>query len=50
MYAVFWGIKKFEYELRGRKFRLVTDHKALTKIRKKEFFYNNRINLWIDMI
>ncbi|KAF9742482.1 Retrovirus-related Pol polyprotein from transposon, partial [Nosema granulosis] len=34
MYAVFWGIKKFEYELRGRRFRLVTDHKALEEIRR----------------
>lgn len=35
MYAVFWAIKKFEYELRGKKFILVTDHKALTEISKR---------------
>ncbi|WUR04703.1 reverse transcriptase domain-containing protein [Vairimorpha necatrix] len=28
MYAIYWGIKKFEYELRGRKFKVETDHKA----------------------
>lgn len=37
MYAVFWGIKKFEYELRGRKFHLMTDHKAQEEIRRKPF-------------
>ena len=44
MLAVFWGIKKFEYELRGRRFQLVTDHKALEEIRKKPYFKNDRIN------
>ena len=33
MYAVFWWIKSFEYELRGRGFWLVTDDKALEEIR-----------------
>lgn len=44
------GIKKFEYELRGRKFKLVTDHKALTELRKKGQFNNNRVNRWADLI
>jgi hypothetical protein len=50
MYAVFWGIKKFEYELRGRRFRVETDHKALIEIRNKPAFNNNRINRWIEKI
>jgi len=50
MFAVFWAIKKFEYELRGRKFRLVTDHKALAEIRKKGHFNSNRVNRWINLI
>ncbi|WUR03409.1 reverse transcriptase [Vairimorpha necatrix] len=50
MYAVYWGIKKFEYELRGRKFKVETDHKALAEIRRKPCFNNNRINRWIEMI
>lgn len=29
MLAVFWIIKKFDYELTRRKFRLITNHKAL---------------------
>lgn len=50
MYAVFWGVKKFEYELRGRKFKIETDHKALAEIRKKSDFNNARINRWIEKI
>ncbi|KAF9761637.1 Retrovirus-related Pol polyprotein from transposon 17.6 [Nosema granulosis] len=34
--------------LRGRKFHLMTDHKALAKIRCKPYFENNRINRWIE--
>ncbi|EQB60017.1 enzymatic polyprotein endonuclease reverse, partial [Vairimorpha apis BRL 01] len=50
MLAVYWGIKKFEYELRGRKFKIRTDHKALVEIRNKPYFNNNRINRWIEKI
>jgi RNase H-like domain found in reverse transcriptase len=50
MFAVFWAIKKFEYELRGRRFKLITDHKALEEIRKKPCFNNNRINRWDEKI
>ena len=50
MLAVYWGIKKFEYELRGRSFTLETDHKALEEIRTKPYFNNNRINRWIEQI
>lgn len=44
MLAVFWGIKKFDYDLRGRRFKVTTDHKALENIRSKPNFNNNRIN------
>lgn len=50
MLAVFWGMNKFAYELRGRKFHLMTDHKALEEIRSKPYFENNRINRWIEKI
>lgn len=50
MYAVFWGIKKSEYELKGRKFRIIIDHRALEEIRKKPYLENNRINRWIEKI
>jgi hypothetical protein len=45
-----WGVEKFAYELRGRKFHLITDHKALESIRTKPEFNNNRINRWIEKI
>ena len=33
MLGVYWAIKKFEYQLKGRRFILETDHKAIEKIR-----------------
>ena len=50
IYAIFWVIKKFEYELRGRKFKIKTDHKALVKFRNKPDIENNRNNRWIVKI
>jgi hypothetical protein len=50
MYAVFWGVKKFEYELRGRKFKIESDHKPLAKIRNKADFNNTRINRMIEKL
>jgi hypothetical protein len=50
IFAVFWGVKKFEYELRGRRFKIETDHKALAEIRKKLDFKNARINRWVGKI
>ncbi|KAF9760692.1 Retrovirus-related Pol polyprotein from transposon 17.6 [Nosema granulosis] len=48
MYAVFWAVKIFEYELRDRRFKVETDHKALIEIRRKTDFNNSRINRWIE--
>jgi len=50
MYAIFWAVKKFEYELRGRRFKIETDHKSLAEIRKKPDFNNVRINRWVEKI
>ncbi len=50
MYAVFWEIKKFEHELWGWKFKLITDHKSLEEIINKPNFDKNRINRWIEKI
>ncbi|MGL4335697.1 MAG: ribonuclease H family protein [Turicibacter sp.] len=33
MLAIFWAVKKFGNELRGRRFKLVTDHKALKTLK-----------------
>lgn len=48
VYAVMWGMEKFAYELRGRRFHCITDHKALERIREKPEFANNRVNRWIE--
>lgn len=44
MLAVFLAVIKLEYQLRGRKFSLETDHKALLEIINKPFSNYNRIN------
>ena len=36
IYAIFWVVKKFEYELGGKKFKIETDHKVLVKFRNKQ--------------
>lgn len=50
MLAIFRRIKRFKYELRGRKFKLITDYKALEEIRRKPNYNNNRINRCIKKI
>ncbi|KAF9752816.1 Retrovirus-related Pol polyprotein from transposon 17.6 [Nosema granulosis] len=53
MYAVFFlgeGVKNFECELRGRRFKIETDHKPLAEIRNMADFNNARINRWIEEI
>ncbi|KAI5164039.1 hypothetical protein NEAUS03_2416, partial [Nematocida ausubeli] len=50
MFGVYFGVKKFEYELRGRTFTIETDHKALLEIRKKETFNNKRVQRWAEEI
>ena len=50
IYAIFWMVKKFEYELGGKKFKIETDHKVLVKFRNKPGFENNRDNRWIEIM
>ena len=49
IYAIFWVVKKLEYELRDIKFKIKTDRKALVEIIKPDF-KNNRNNRWIVKI
>lgn len=49
MLAIFWSIKKFDYELKGRKFRLITDNKELENLIKTPTFKNNCINRWVEL-
>ncbi|KAI5152345.1 hypothetical protein ENBRE01_2758 [Enteropsectra breve] len=48
--AVVWGIEYYEYQLKGRRFSLITDHIALESIKKKSEFGNKRMARWIERI
>lgn len=48
--AVKWAFEKFEYHLRGRRFILITDHKALEVLNTKPFIKNERIARWMEVI
>lgn len=50
MFTVFWGIKKFAYELQERGFTLETDHKVLTELKNKDHFHNDSLNKWLKKI
>lgn len=50
MLAVKWRFEHFAFELKGRKFNLITDHKALEKIKTKPEFNNARVNRLIEKI
>jgi hypothetical protein len=50
MPRIIWRIKRFDYELRGRRFHLLTDHKAAEETRTKERFGNDRVCKWIEKI
>ncbi|KAI4293299.1 hypothetical protein PAPHI01_2573 [Pancytospora philotis] len=48
--AVVWAIRQLDYVLRGRRFSVITDHKALEVIRTKDDFGNARMHRWLDAI
>ncbi|KAG0438674.1 Retrovirus-related Pol polyprotein from transposon [Dictyocoela muelleri] len=45
-----WAMEKFQYLLLGRKFCVLTDHKAIEKINSQKEFGTSRITRWIDRI
>src|SRR6266516_2250114 len=46
-YAVIWGVEKFHHYLYGRKFKVVTDHQALTWLMKSENSLKGRRARWV---
>lgn len=45
-----FGLEKFQYFLLGRKFVVITDHKALETLRLKKDFGSKNVQRWIDEI
>lgn len=48
--SCFMSMQIFKAKLRGRRFTLDIDHQALTNIRYKRNFDNQRINRWVEKI
>jgi hypothetical protein len=48
--AALWSMEKFKYYLEGRRFTLITDHKALEELKFKRVFGNKRIGRWFERI
>lgn len=46
--AVLFRVEKFEYELKGKRFTIETDHKVIEVIRNKVDFGNDRMKRWIE--
>ena len=50
MYAIIWAVKKFEMYLLGRRFKIITDHKAAQWIKDKADLGNARIQRWLELL
>lgn len=46
--AALWGMEKFQFHLLGKKFTLVTDHKAITFMNSKPEFGSLRVQRWFE--
>jgi hypothetical protein len=45
-----WGMEKFRYILCGKKFVLITDHKAIEELKRKKEFGSSRIIQWFKRL
>ncbi len=48
--ACLWAMEKLEFYLIGRKFNLITDHKAIEEIKSKRDFGTPRIQRWLERL
>ncbi|KAG0435658.1 Retrovirus-related Pol polyprotein from transposon 17.6 [Dictyocoela muelleri] len=48
--AILWAMEKFQYLLLGKEFDLITDHKAIEKVKKNREFGTPRIQRWLERI
>ncbi|KAG0440166.1 Retrovirus-related Pol polyprotein from transposon [Dictyocoela muelleri] len=48
--AAIWCMEKFEYYLIGKKFTLVTDHRALVEIHNRKEFCSSKMQRWIERL
>ena len=46
-FAVLWGVEKFHHYLYGRRFKVITDHQALTWLMKSENSLKGRRARWV---
>jgi hypothetical protein len=50
MLAAIWAMEKLKHYLYGRRFTLITDHKAMEKLKEKLEFGSYRIHRWFKRI
>ncbi|KAF9761342.1 Transposon Tf2-9 polyprotein [Nosema granulosis] len=50
MLAALWSMEKFEYFLKGREFKLITDHIALKALNSKAEIKTARIVRWMEIL
>lgn len=50
MLGALWTIRKFKYELKERKFKSQTDHKALIEMGSNLKFKNVKITRWVEKV
>lgn len=48
--AAIWAMEKYKYYLTGKKFVLITDHKAIEELKKKREFGSARIYRWFERL
>ncbi|MGL5706922.1 MAG: reverse transcriptase domain-containing protein [Aeromonas sp.] len=48
--AALWGMEKFRFFLLGKKFLLITDHKAMEELKTKKDFGSARVQRWFTRL